>query len=125
MKLIINVFRSHAIFLNVFRKYGVFSEPLCLKGKHNLQKQPIFFGSRCFASAPKDILSEKSVKIFLEHASKVYEGKEIDKCEIMSILELREIRILFEERLQIIENIQSLHDLGKFLSTLIQLFYSF
>lgn len=113
MKIIYDVCRKYCGFNSIARRYCHLSRNLGLNGNSNLQsieKQYL----RCFATIVDDNLSEKLVKNFLNHATNVYEGREKDKSEIGDILKNQEVKELMNERIHILENINSLEELGKF-----------
>lgn len=115
MKLFTRICRNYCSFLNSCGRNRGFQARFELTGEHNLKDfQTNLFGYRSFASEATN-LSEKSVKKLLEHATKVYEGREKDRCEIMEVLEIQEVEVLVQERLKILENIRTLEELSKFL----------
>lgn len=112
MKIIYDVCRKYCGFNSIARRYCHLSRNLGLNGNSNLQsieKQYL----RCFATIVDDNLSEKLVKNFLNHATNVYEGREKDKSEIGDILKNQEVKELMNERIHILENINSLEELAK------------
>ncbi|XP_033216681.1 peptide chain release factor 1-like, mitochondrial [Belonocnema kinseyi] len=113
MKILTRICLNYCSFLNSFGRNRVFRTRLKLTGEHNLKYlQTNLFGYRSFTSEATDF-PEKSVKKLLEHATKVYEGREKDRCEIMEVLENQEVEVLMQERLKIVENIRTLEELIK------------
>ncbi|XP_051160616.1 peptide chain release factor 1-like, mitochondrial [Leptopilina boulardi] len=113
MKFIYEICHKYGKFYSISKHYCSLWGKSCLTVDSNLKRIEKKFAIRYYSTIFNDNLTEKSVKNFLDHATKVYEGKEEDKSEIGEILEIHEVKKLVQDRINIIENIQSLDELMK------------
>lgn len=72
----------------------------------------LFWTSRNFCNARLNILNDRTKK-FLDYLANEYKNKSLESNNFIEFIDLNASSSLLSERVQLIENIQNLHDLGR------------